>query len=75
MGSFEFSGGYFSMYSDNALLPAKPEAIGFVLPTKNNAILGSIPSVVIGSSMIYIMCSQITGGLQIDVVILRILKA
>jgi len=29
------------------------------------AVLGSIPSVVIGSSMVYLMCSQIAGGLQI----------
>ncbi|TGE34711.1 hypothetical protein E4K67_29230 [Desulfosporosinus fructosivorans] len=32
---------------------------------KTTAILGNIPSVVIGSSMIYIMSSQIAGGLQI----------
>lgn len=29
------------------------------------AVLGSIPSVVIGGSMLYLMCSQIAGGLQV----------
>ncbi|OLN27128.1 solute carrier family 23 protein [Desulfosporosinus metallidurans] len=45
-----------------------PISLGFLalsfLP-KTIAVLGNIPSVVIGSSMIYLMCSQIAGGLQI----------
>ena len=47
------------------LIPTSLGLLALSFLPKTIAILGSIPSVVIGSSMIYLMCSQIAGGLQV----------
>ncbi|KUO75297.1 MAG: xanthine permease [Desulfosporosinus sp. BRH_c37] len=56
------SSGVASRYT---LIPTSLILLALSFLPKTTAILGSVPSVVIGSSMIYIMCSQIAGGLQI----------
>lgn len=66
--NFSFSPGVIlssGVASRYTLIPTSLILLAFSFLPKTTAILGSIPSVVIGSSMIYIMCSQIAGGLQI----------
>ena len=47
------------------LIPTSLALLALSFLPKTIAVLGSIPSVVIGSSMIYLMCSQIAGGLSV----------
>ncbi len=66
--NFSFSSGVIIASGAASRYTLIPTSIGLFalsfLP-KTIAILGSIPSVVIGSSMVYLMCSQIAGGLQV----------
>lgn len=66
--NFSFSPGVIissGVASRYVFIPTSLMLLALSFLPKTTAILGSIPSVVIGSSMIYIMCSQIAGGLQI----------
>jgi xanthine/uracil permease len=66
--NFSFSPGVIissGVASRYTLIPTSLILLALSFLPKTTAILGSIPSVVIGSSLIYIMCSQIAGGLQI----------
>ncbi|EHQ87880.1 uracil-xanthine permease family protein [Desulfosporosinus youngiae] len=66
--NFSFSSGVIIASGAASRYTLIPTSIGLLalsfLP-KTIAVLGSIPSVVIGSSMVYLMCSQIAGGLQV----------
>jgi len=66
--NFSFSPGVIissRVASRYVLLPTSLMLLVLSFLPKTTAFLGNIPSAVIGSSMIYIMCSQIAGGLQI----------
>ena len=65
--NFSFSSGVIiasGVASRYTLIPTSLGLLALAFLPKTIAVLGSIPSVVIGSSMIYLMCSQIAGGLQ-----------
>ncbi|HBV87829.1 solute carrier family 23 protein [Desulfosporosinus sp.] len=66
--NFSFSSGVIIASGAASRYTLIPTSIGLLMLSflpKTIAVLGSIPSVVIGSSMVYLMCSQIAGGLQV----------